>query len=459
MPSVAPPATTFMFRRSWRSEEVALSHHRKIRKGLDLNLPGAPEQEVHPGPEIQHVALCGRDYVGLKPRLLVSEGAAVGKGQPLFTDKRDPAVSYCSPGQGVVAAINRGPRRVLESVVVRLQAVDAENVRFDPVSGDEYSTLDRETVVDRLLQSGLWTAFRTRPFSQVPYSGSRPHAIFVTAVDTRPLSADPAAIVRTDPDSFRQGLSLLPLLTSGSVYLCTGPGWDIEIPEHEQLTSAEFSGPHPAGLPGTHMHLLDPVGADRVAWQIDCQDVMAIGKLFSTGEVPGTRVVALGGECLLKPRLVETTVGVSTEELLADGFRQCEGCRVISGSVLDGRSASSNLAYLGRYHCQVSVIREGGERRLFGWLAGKGKHGWSTSQNGRYSGMIPIPAFEKVMPLDILPAALFRALLVKDTDQAQALGCLELDEEDLALCVYLCPSKTEYGTALRSSLELIEREG
>lgn len=424
-----------------------------------MRLPGAPEQSVHPGPDVRHIALCGVDYIGLKPRMLVSEGDPVGRGQPLFIDKRDPAVSYCSPGRGIVTAINRGPRRVLESVVVKLQPAEAEDVSFEPLTDDQQAALGREQVTERLVRTGLWTAFRTRPFSQVPHSGSSPHAIFVTAVDTRPLAADPAVIVRTDPESFRAGLRLLPLLTSGKVYLCTGPGWDIEIPETTRVETTGFSGPHPAGLPGTHMHLLDPVGADRVAWQIGCQDVMAIGKHFTGGEVPATRVVALGGECLVRPRLVETVIGASTDELLADGFRQCEGCRVISGSVLDGRSALAGMAYLGRYHSQVSVIREGGDRRLFGWLAGRGRHRWSTSQNGRYSGMIPIPAFEKVMPLDILPAALFRALLVRDTDQAQALGCLELDEEDLALCAYLCPAKTEYGAALRSSLELIEREG
>jgi Na+-transporting NADH:ubiquinone oxidoreductase subunit A len=448
-----------MFQRSWRSEGFLLSLQKKIRKGLDLRLTGEPEQSVHPGPDIQHAALCGRDYNGLKPRLLVSEGDEVGRGQPLFIDKRDPAVSYCSPGGGIVSAIHRGPRRRLDSVVVQLQSSGVEDVQFEPLSDELQSALGGDEVAERLQRSGLWSGFRTRPFSRVPLSDSRPRAIFVTATDTRPLAADPAVIVDTNPGAFRSGLRLLPLLTSGTVYVCTGPGWNIELPQVQRLTEVRFSGPHPAGLPGTHMHFLDPVSTDRVAWQIDCQDVMAIGKLFSQGEVPSSRVIALGGECLARPRLIKTIMGASIDELLADEFRQCGGCRTLSGSVLDGRRASDGLAYLGRFHAQVSVIPEGGGRRLFGWLARMGIRGWSTSQNGRYSGMIPMPVFEKVMPLDILPAALFRALLVKDTDQAQALGCLELDEEDLALCAYLCPAKTEYGEALRSSLEQIEREG
>ena len=431
----------------------------KTAKGLDLSLEGKPEQSIHPGPDIQHVALLGQDYVGLKPRLLVSEGDMVARGQPLFIDKGNPEISYCSPAQGVIAAINRGPRRVLDSVVVRLEDSATEDIRFEPLSGDQRDTIGHRQVLQRLQQSGLWTAFRTRPFSRVPLSDSRPNAIFVTAIDTRPLSADPVVVVRTDSESFISGLRLLSLLTSGPVYLCTGPDWDIEIPDLDHVERVTFSGPHPAGLPGTHIHKLYPVDADRVAWQIDYQDVMAIGKLFTEGTVPTSRVVALGGECLLKPRLVKTLLGASTNELLADGIGQCEGYRVLSGSVLDGRSANANVAYLGRYHNQVSVIPEDGARRLFGWLGKNRQHRWTTSQNGRFAGMIPLPVFEKLMPLDILPTTLFRALLVKDSDQAQALGCLELDEEDLALCAYMCPAKIDYGHALRINLDQIEREG
>ena len=233
----------------------------------------------------------------------------------------------------------------------------------------------------------------------------------------------------------------------------------METPDIERLENTRFSGPHPAGLPGTHIHHLFPVDVNQVAWQIDYQDVMAIGKLFVEGEAPASRIIAMVGECFDKPRLVKTTMGASLLELTTGELRDCEGCRTISGSALDGRNAFANLAYLGRYHNQVTVIPEGGDRRLFGWLGSGRKGRWSTSQNGRYSGMIPLPVFEKIMPLDILPSPLFRALLVKDTDQAQALGCLELDEEDLALCAYVCPAKTDYGQALRINLDQIEREG
>ncbi len=451
---------------------------RRIRttKGLNIPLAGEPEQSVHPGPALQHLALCGSDYLGLKPRLLVSVGDRVGLGQPLFVDKRDPQVLYCSPGQGTVTAINRGARRVFESVVVHLEDRVADDVCFEPLSDQQMSTLGRDQVSGRLQQSGLWTAFRTRPFSHVPPSGSKPCSIFVTAIDTRPFSADPALVTRDDSAAFVSGLRVLPLLTNGAVYLCTGPGWDIEIPDIERIQTVEFSGPHPAGLPGTHIHHLDPVGADRVAWHIAYQDVIAIGKLFTSGFIPTTRIIALGGDCLQKPRLVKTRLGASIDELLDSEIACADACRVISGSVLSGRNASGGLAYLGRYHDQVAVLREGGDKHLFGWaglfprrytaaparLPGNGqerKQSFSTSQNGRFTGMIPIRIFEKVMPLDILPSPLFRALMVKDTDQAQALGCLELDEEDLALSSFVCPAKYDYGKVLRINLDQIEREG
>lgn len=436
-----------------------MARHTTIKKGLDLCLGGKPEQSVYPGPAIRHVALLGRDYIGLKPRLLVAEGDVVTQGQTLFIDKRDPVVSYRSPGQGVITAINRGPRRVLDSVVVKLEESSKEEQRFEPLSTGEIERLDRVKVVERLLKSGLWTAFRTRPFSRVPMSGSRPDAIFVTAIDTRPLAADPAVVARMDSESLAAGLRVLPLLTEGIVYLVTAPGWDIEIPDTGRLRHAVFSGPHPAGLPGTHMHHLHPAGPGSVAWQLDYQDVIAIGKLFTDGPVQFSRTIALGGECLARPRLVKTRQGASLDELLAGSLGACKGYRVISGSVLDGRTASAGLAYLGRYHHQVSVIAEGGQRRLFGWLGTNRKQRGTTSQNGRFSGMLPLPVFDKVMPLDILPSPLFRALLVRDSDQAQALGCLELDEEDLALCAYLCPAKTDYGHALRLNLEQIEKGG
>lgn len=448
----------------------------RIRKGFDVPMAGGPEQVVYPGAPIRHVALCGVDYAGLRPRLKVEAGDPVGLGQPLWEDKRDPRVVYASPGRGVVSAVNRGPRRVLESVVVSLQDSGAPDLQFEPLGVRQIESLDDAHVAERMLRSGLWTAFRTRPFSRVPPSASRPQSIFVSAIDTRPLAPDPAVIVARDVEHFAIGLGLLTRLARSRVWLCTAPGWPVVLPGIERVTRVEFAGPHPAGLPGTHMHFLDPVGAGRTHWHIGYQDVMAVGRLFHRGRLDTERIIALSGACVKEPRLVSTRLGASVPELLRDAVCETEACRTVSGSVLGGRSTSGTLAYLGRYHDQVTVLREGGHSYLFGWtglfprrftaaptfarLSGhRRRHDFSTSQNGRFTGMLPMRVFDRVMPLDILPSPLLRALLVKDTGRAEALGCLELDEEDLALCSFVCPAKNDYGVALRMNLEQIEKEG
>jgi len=450
--------------------------HFHLKDGLNIPIKGRPEQSVHPGPFVRHVALSGRDYHGLKPKVLVSEGQQVKLGQPLFTDKQDSTVPFTSPGTGTVIAVNRGARRALETIVIRLADNEPEECSFESFSDDDIRLMDRDSLANQLLASGSWPALRTRPFSRVPASGTTPRSIFVTAIDTQPLAADPRVVIRENRQAFSTGLLVLSRLTEGSVFLCTGIDWDFEQSGVERLQTVEFKGPHPAGLPGTHIHFLDPVGADSTVWHINYQDVIAFGNLFANGRIDTRRVVALGGESLGHPRLIRTRQGASIDELVASEVENPESCRVISGSVLTGRTATGNNAYLGRYHCQVSVIPESRESRFLGWLGAvsgqytasdtflkkiehKQRYGFTTAQHGRFSGMLPVRVFDKVVPLDILPSSLFRAMMVRDTDNAQALGCLELDEEDLALCSFVCPAKYDYGTILRLNLAQIEKDG
>ena len=329
-------------------------------------------------------------------------------------------------------------------------------------------------IKSRLLESGLWTALRTRPFSKVPKPDGVPTGIFVNAMDTNPLAANPQTIVGPRRDDFLNGLTTLGNLTDGSVYVCTSPDSHIPVPDHAQFVHSEFAGPHPSGLVGTHIHFLFPVGADRSVWHLDYQDVLAIGRLFVEGRLCTERVVALGGPMVKRPRLLRTRLGASTKDLVENELTEGPA-RVISGSVLAGNRTADWGAYLGRYHRQISVLAEGGEREFFGWLWPGGKKysatrayaghllrksfGLTTLQNGSPRAMVPIGNFERVMPLDILPAPLLKALLVRDTDTAQALGCLELDEEDLALFSFVCSGKYEYGQFLRETLTEIERHG
>ena len=446
----------------------------RIRKGLNIPVAGAPEQRIGDGNAVGWVALVPKDYRGLRPQLMVEAGDRVRLGQALLTDKSNPDVLFTSPGCGEVVAIHRGERRSLQSVVIRLEGDEEET--FASYDRAALTTLDRHLVRVALLASGLWTSFRTRPFGKIPSSDASPHSIFITAIDTRPLAADPRVVIGERTQEFSDGVAVVSRLTDGQVYVCQAPGPELDLPKLESVTRATFEGPHPAGLPGTHIHFLDPAGENKSVWHLSYQDVIAIGSLFTTGRLLTERIVALGGPLVRRPRLVRTRMGASTEDLLENEVEPAE-CRVISGSILDGRRAAGRARYLGPYDLQISVLREDQTRRFLNWLApGIDKYSalrafasvlrprshrfpLTTSQNGSPRAMIPIGNFENVMPLDILPAPLLKALIVRDTETARALGCLELDEEDLALCSFVCCSKYEYGAFLRDTLDLIEKDG
>lgn len=445
----------------------------KIRKGLDLPIAGAPEQQLEDGRPVRTVAVLGDDYPGMKPTMAVQEGDAVVLGQPLFTDKKIEGVTYTAPGAGKVLQINRGAKRVLRSVVIELEGEAA--VEFPTINPGAAASVGRQAVVETMTMSGLWQALRTRPFSKVPSPDTVPHSIFVTAMDTSPLAGDVTLTIDSEPELFVNGLDLLTQLTEGTVHLCHEAGKSLPCGSSDRIQAHAFAGVHPAGLPGTHIHFLDPVSLSKTVWYIDAQDVIALGALFLTGRLRTERTVALGGPGVSRPRLVRTRLGASLDELTAGELEPGEQ-RVISGSVLSGRTATGPFAYLGRYHSQVSVLPEDSERRLFGYLSpGTARHSvlpiylskWfgtrelplTTTTNGSARGMVPVGTYERVMPLDILPTQLLRSLLVKDVEQAIKLGCLELDEDDVALCTYACPAKYEYGPVLRDMLALIEKEG
>ncbi|HDT1926481.1 TPA: Na(+)-translocating NADH-quinone reductase subunit A, partial [Enterobacter hormaechei subsp. steigerwaltii] len=388
-------------------------------------------------------------------------------------DKKNPGVMFTAPASGTVVAIHRGERRVLQSVVIQIEGDEKrEFARFDAA---DLVTLSHDAVQTQLLESGLWTALRTRPYSKTPVPGTVPAAIFVTAIDTNPLSADPQPLILAERNAFDAGLTVLTRLTPGKVHVCQASGGKLGGHPQGQVAFNEFAGPHPAGLVGTHIHFLEPVSLTKQVWHLNYQDVIAIGKLFTTGELCAERIIAIGGPQATQPRLVRTLLGADLTALLAGETKEGEN-RIISGSVLSGRHATGPMAWLGRFHLQVSVVLEGREKELFGWvLPGAEKYSvtrttlghflrrklfnFSTSTNGGERAMVPIGNYERVMPLDILPTVLLRDLLAGDTDGAQALGCLELDEEDLALCTYVCPGKYEYGPVLREVLTRIEQEG
>lgn len=447
-----------------------------IKKGLDLPITGEPSREISEH-KPAHVALVGYDYVGMKPTMNVVEGDIVAKGQPVFEDKKRVGVIYTAPAAGKVIALNRGERRVFESLVIEVDP-NGEEVEFQRYDSQQLPDLDSEAIETQLIASGEWTAFRTRPYSRAPDIGARPHAIFVTAMDTNPLAFDPMLLINEQIQAFNDGLAVLSTL-SPKTFVCHHAEANLTpVPRTAANNITEyhsFAGKHPAGLAGTHVHFLHPISRGVTVWTIGYQDVIAIGKLFTTGRLYTRRLLSLAGPAVKTPHLVATERGAAliplTKGQLADGEN-----RIISGSVLSGRKSFPNIAYLGRFHDQISVLPEGRERPAFHFFSpgtnrfsklpiyishffGGKKYNFTTTSNGSPRAMVPIGVYEEVMPQDYLPTQLLRALIVEDIITAVDLGVLELDEEDLALCTFVSPGKYEFGDILRDNLTRIELEG
>ena len=457
-----------------------------ITKGLDLQLAGAPDQSAAvEKKDARLVAHTGVDYVGMKPTICVEVGERVLAGQLLFMDKKNPGVKFTSPGAGVVKAINRGDKRAFQSIIVEADEGEAgyKSVEFPTCKESELNDLCPTTIRQRLIDSGLWIALRTRPFSRVPKVDSFPAAIFVNAAETNPHAPDPQPIVEARSQDFVNGLRVLSRICGASpegqkLWICVGATKysDDYVKTLEAIPHAEvvqFTGKHPAGLSGTHIAKLTPCALSRVVWTIGYQDVLAIGTLFTKGVVDVERIISVSGPMVKKPRLIRVQQGACLFELFKDELKDGEA-RMISGGVLNGRTAVKGFAGLGRYVNQITAIEDGDPRELFAWtLPGfrkfsasravastflGGVFNMTTALHGGPRAVFPNPAFDKIMPLDVEPTFLFKALEVGDIDKCEQLGAFELDEEDLALCTLVDYGKNDYGKTLRALLDKAMKE-
>ena len=448
----------------------------RIKKGLNIPINGSPTEEIVDSTRSRSVAILGNDYVGMKPTMLVEEGERVKLGQALFEDKKNPGVIFTSPAGGKVESINRGDRRVLQSVVIEVEQ-EEETEEFNRYSEDELDKTNPAEIRSQLIKSGSWTAFRTRPYSKIPGVEEIPNNIFISLLDTQPLSPNPEIITNLNTDNFNFGLKVLKRLVDCPIHVSTGPNSNLDLPEDDQVIKHIFSGPHPAGLVGTQMHYISPASLSNINWTIGYQDVIAIGAQFRTGKVFVERVVSLAGPQVNEPKYLKTRLGACTDEVTAGQLTQREN-RVISGSVISGREAIGPYAYLGRYHNQISVVAEPNskDREFMNWLTPgprkfskiplflsslfpKKLYKFKALMNGSDRPIVPIGVYEEVLPLNFLPAMLLRNIVLMDTEKIQALGGLELDEEDLSLCSFVCPGKYDFGSLLRAGLTKIEVEG
>lgn len=436
----------------------------QIKKGLNVPISGEPAHSIRQGNPVKTVAILGDDFIGMKPTMAVNVGDSVITGQLLFSDKKNVGIQFTSPGCGKVVAINRGDRRTFESLVIELDG--SETHSFLAEAERKEGDFSAERIRALLTESGLWTSFRTRPYGKIPAIESSPASLFITAMESAPLAPPPEIIIGEHAKDFHKGLKILRRMLSCPIHYCAGR--DNLLPE-ETLGGIDytcFSGPHPSGLASTHIHFLDPVHENKTVWHLGYQDVTSIGHLFHTGELMTERIISLCGPAVKDPTLLRTRVGACLSELYPE---QETDIRIISGSVLCGRSA----AYLGRYHNQVSVIVDSDGRSLFNWavpgtnrfslrpvftsaLLKNKKFAMITAMWGGKRAIYPLGVYDEVMPLDIIATSLLKSISTHNTDKSKELGCLELIEEDLALCGFVCPGKNEFGADLRSVLNSIE---
>jgi Na+-transporting NADH:ubiquinone oxidoreductase subunit A len=430
-----------------------------ITKGFDLRLAGRPEPKLVDAPEPRQVSVETVEFPGIKPKVLVKEGDDVVTGQPIFLDKIDRDVVWCSPATGVVQRVDFGERRFLHRVVIENSGGSRDKFADLPKPGS-----DRESIVKALKGSGLWPLLQQRPLGKMPRGEQVPVAIFVNAMDTAPLAADPAFAVQGRKADLQAGIDLLKKLTSGSIYLSMRAAGDNQS-DLRDLKGAEvhdFAGPHPSGLTGTHISRIRPLKTGEIAWALHAQDVARIGEWARTGRYPARLVVATAGSASPVHQYQRVRQGASVATL--HGGKPIPGdVRVIDGNVLHGRVVGTD-GFLG-YSCRtLTAIPEGtGARDLFGWaLPQFGKLSWHRSVmswlvpkkeyvvdarlNGGHRPIVNIGAWESVMPLDIHPSYLVRAIQANDIEEAVKLGLLEVTEEDVALCTFVDPCKIDAGS-------------
>ena len=420
----------------------------KIRKGKDIRLAGMPSKHLECF-EPTSCAIKPTDFIGVLPKLHVEEGDEVKVGSVLFHDKNSENIVFTSPVSGKVKAIVRGEKRAILEVIVES---DGKNEAID------FSSI--ENPIDKMLRSGVWPMLRQRPFATIANPNDRPKHIFVSMFDTAPLAPDNDYIIENQENALKAGINVLSKLTDGNVYINVNTNSTTSKEAINRISTdinnvivTEFEGPHPAGNVGTQINAISPINKGEIVWYCYPQDVITIGNLFLTGKFDSTRIVATTGSGIKNPHYYKTRIGADITPIL----NIAENMRVISGNVLTGTNITNN-GYLCFHDSQVTVIPEGNEYKLFGWLRPVFKRFTDTNTNGDTRPYIMTGDFERVFPFDIYPMQLIKACLIKDIDQMEELGIYEVDAEDFALCEVIDPSKTPIQQIIREGLEFIRKE-
>ena len=435
----------------------------KTKKGLNLPISGIPSSDVDSSTSINSIAILGADFVGLKPTMMVDEGDSIISGQKLFENKKNPGTYITAPSSGVVKSINRGEKRRFLSMIIETDD-SADPIKFNL---DDYSS-----PVEFLTDTGALAYFRTRPYNRMPEPNELPSAIFINACDTNPLSVDPYELIQLDQELFNSGLNFIQSLYSDSKTFCSyqNNNFDQSV---DGINYNQFIGPHPAGLVGTHIHFLYPVGQNRTVWTISWQEVISLGYLLKNKHLRSDKHVAVGGPNVHDPKILKIKYGSNLAEVTAGKI--LDNSRVISGSVLNGHTGENVMNYLGSFDNQISVLPDESNDILFNWaMPGAKLHSklpafisswikpknykFNVSMNGGNRAIVPVSSYQEIMPLNILTTQLLKSLVTLDIELGEKLGVLELAPEDLALASYVCPSKYDYQSILDTNLEKMYEE-
>ena len=430
-------------------------------------MSGIPNTDIASAAAPQNVSILPSSFRGVKPKLMVEEGDQVKIGSPLFFDKTKPEVRWASPASGNVTSIQFGARRVIEKIEITVENND--KVSIQTLSQGEFESASRKTILDKILKANLFPLIRQRPFNKVADPKDIPRDIFISGHNSAPLSVDLSRLIKDEKDIFQTGLNVLKKLTEGNVYLTLGSSM-----EFDNVITQTISGPHPSGNVGIQIHHTKPLRPGDVIWSVNAQHVITLGKLFQTGSYDPTVIVSIGGSGATNPSTVKTITGVNIG-LLVEEQNLKEPIRLISGDVLTGKTVE-NADFLGFYDSSVSIINDDVKRPFLGMLSpgssrtkysltnaflsfGNKAFNFTSSQNGELRAMVPLNAWEDVLPLDIYPNPLYRAILAQDIEEMEKLGIWECDDEDFALCSFACPSKIDVGGVVRDGLDLMEKEG
>ena len=441
---------------------------KKLRQGYDIKIVGESVRTIEKAPFPKKVALKPTDFEGLKPKLLIKVKDEVKIGTPLAFDKKNELIKIISPVSGKVTEIIRGERRVIEAIVIE---PDGKQTREELYINKE--NLNKESILEALLKSGLFLNFTQRPFNKIANPSDIPRDIFISAMDTAPLAAEASLILQGNENSFQKGLDVLSQLTSGKVRLSFKPE-DKVFADFKNCELHNFSGKHPAGNVGVHIHHISPIkNANDIVWSCYVQAVILIGRLFETGKINSEIIVKVAGSAVKKRYYYKTIIGAEVSSFLG---KVDENSRIISGDVLTGKKIEQD-GFVGFKDNLITVIPEATKPEFLGWLnPGFSKRSWwktfvsaiitpkkafnaDTNIGGGNRSLVINSIYEEVVPMNILPSYLIKSILAEDIEEMEALGIYEVAEEDFALCEYICPSKTEFQQIIRQGLNLIEKEG